>query len=77
MIENVEVSASGDIFYTFDGIMDCVVYVQNGRYGDVADVNRTEVQNSRHCVMPFARHWFDSLEDLVAQLNEEVNPNRM
>lgn len=73
-IDNICEDPHGNLVYTYNGFMDCVVIVQNGRYGDIGDVNRNAVKNNPDVELHRAR-WFDSLKELVATVASEVDPD--
>ena len=77
-IDNIREDSHGNIIYTYNGIMDCAVINDGGQFSEWADTNE-------HIVDAWCKgkeidrniRWFDTLEELVATIAEDVNPENL
>jgi hypothetical protein len=77
-IDNIREDSNGNIIYTYNGIMDCAVINDGGQFGEWGDTSMFEVD--AWCEGIYSGRdirWFDTLEELVATIAEDVNPENL
>jgi hypothetical protein len=75
-IDNIREDEHSNIIYTYNGIMDCAVINDGAQFGDWGDTCAAEID--AWCAGATGGRnirWFNTLEELVATIAEEVDPD--
>ena len=77
-IDNIREDSHGNIIYTYNGIMNCAIINDGSQFGEWSDTNEDEIDGWLEGeVSGRDIRWFDTLEELVAAIAEELNPENL
>lgn len=74
-VDHIYEDAHGNIIFTYDGIMDCALIRQGSKIGIWSDTCAAEIDAWSKGLTNANCRWFSTLEELVATIAREVDPD--